>query len=275
MAGKLRSEELRVVRSEDDVPQAKPAQRSIAVEVSGATLHYPIGPVARGSLKSSIFGLFGHKDRTPAPVFVEAVRDINLKVSFGERVALIGQNGSGKSTMLRALAGIYPLKKGTIRVIGQIGTLLDVALGFESESTGRENIYYRGMAMGYSRRKLKAAEQAIVDFAALGDFIDMPMRTYSTGMYIRLGFAVSTHFSPEILLIDEVFAAGDASFSQRAIERMTHIVREAGIMVIASHDLDMVQRVCNRVVWLNRGEIALDGPPHVVIPQYLKHSSGG
>jgi lipopolysaccharide transport system ATP-binding protein len=159
-------------------------------------------------------------------------------------------------------------------VVGRIGTLLDIGLGFESESTGRENIYFRGMTLGYSRKQLRAAEKEIVEFADLGDFIDLPMRTYSSGMYVRLGFAVSTHFSPEVLLVDEVFGAGDASFRQRAAERMLNMVNNAGIFVIATHDMALIERECQRVLWLERGKILRDGPPSLVVPEYVRYMAG-
>lgn len=247
---------------------------SLAIEVTDARLNYPLGAYARGSLKSAVLSVFGHREKTPKAVFVEAIRGLNIRIAAGERVALIGHNGSGKSTLLRALAGIYPLASGEMKVVGRIGTLLDIGLGFETESTGRENIYFRGMTLGYSRKQLRAAEQEIVDFADLGEFIDLPMRTYSTGMYVRLGFAVSTQFSPDILLVDEVFGAGDASFSKRAVDRMLNIVDNAGIFVLATHEMSLVERVCQRVLWLDRGLIVRDGPPSVVLPEYYRYMAG-
>jgi lipopolysaccharide transport system ATP-binding protein len=247
---------------------------SLAIEVTDARLNYPLGAYARGSLKSAVLSVFGHREKTPKAVFVEAIRGLNIRIAAGERVALIGHNGSGKSTLLRALAGIYPLASGEMKVVGRIGTLLDIGLGFETESTGRENIYFRGMTLGYSRKQLRAAEQEIVDFADLGEFIDLPMRTYSTGMYVRLGFAVSTQFSPDILLVDEVFGAGDASFSKRAVDRMLNIVDNAGIFVLATHEMSLVERVCQRVLWLDRGLIVRDGPPNIVLPEYYRYMAG-
>ena len=270
---------LRVVDPEADQPASTKTTvsrnlASLAIEVTEARLSYPLGAYARGSLKSAVLSVFGHKDRTPKAEFVEAIRGLNIRVVAGERVALIGHNGSGKSTLLRALAGIYPLAAGEIKVVGRIGTLLDIGLGFETESTGRENIYFRGMTLGYSRKQLRAAEKEIVDFADLGEFIDLPMRTYSSGMYVRLGFAVSTQFSPDILLVDEVFGAGDASFGKRAVDRMLNIVNNAGIFVIATHDMSLVDLVCQRVLWLNRGQIVRDGPPSLVLPEYHRYMAG-
>lgn len=249
-------------------------QRDTAIHVENATLQYPIGPFVRGSVKSSLFKLLGHRENIPPAQHIEAMKSLNLTVEHGERIGIIGANGSGKSTLLRALAGIYPLKSGSIKVIGSIGTLLETQLGFETEATGRENIYYRGVALGHSPAALKEAEEEIVDFAGLGHFIDLPMRTYSSGMYVRLGFAISTQFLPDVLLVDEVFGAGDALFANKALERMQRMVNQAGIVMLASHDHTLVARVCSRVLWLNQGVLVRDGPPNVVLPQFDAFVSG-
>lgn len=281
MSGKLRTEDLRVISADGDrgaraqgVVSESNDFGNVAINIRNATLQYPIGPYVRGSIKASLFGLFGRRESTPAPEFVDAITNLEMSIRMGERVGIIGSNGSGKSTLLRAMAGVYPLKQGSINVVGQIGTLLDIGLGFESESTGRENIYYRGMAMGYSRKEIAAAEAEIVDFAGLGGFIDLPMRTYSSGMYVRLGFAVSTQFRPDVLLIDEVFGAGDAAFADKALKRMTDIVQSAGIVVLATHDLGLVERMCTRALWINRGTVVRDGHPSVVVPQFHQFMSG-
>lgn len=245
----------------------------LAIQVKDCVLQYPIGNF-RGSLKSLAMSMFGHKERRVTAQYVDALRGINIEIQQGERVALIGHNGSGKSTLLRAMAGVYPLASGDIRVSGRIGTLLELGVGFEDEATGRENIYYRGMSMGYSRRMLARHEQEIVEFCGLGDFIDLPVRTYSQGMYVRLAFAISTQFTPEVLLVDEVFGAGDATFHARALARMMNIVNNAGIFVIATHDLNMVKQVCGRVIWLEAGRIVADGPTDSVMPEYMSRLRG-
>lgn len=246
----------------------------LAIQVKDCVLRYPIGAHVRGSLKSAVMGLFGHRERAPTAEYVDALRGVNIEIQQGERVALIGHNGSGKSTLLRAMAGVYPLASGDIRVSGRIGTLLELGVGFEDEATGRENIYYRGMAMGYSRRLLAKHEREIVEFCGLGDFIDLPVRTYSAGMYVRLAFAISTQFSPEVLLVDEVFGAGDAVFHDRAVQRMMRIVNDAGIFVMATHDVSLVSRVCSRAIWLSQGRIVADGPVESVIPEFTARMSG-
>lgn len=274
--GATRKDELRLVDSEHGFSSqvVMPDRTSLAIEVKGATLQYPVGAYARGSLKTALLGLFGHRGRGPKPVYIEALRDLNLNIAFGERVGLIGHNGSGKSTLLRALAGIYPLAGGDITVVGKISTLLDITLGFESEATGRENIYFRGMTLGYSRKQMARAEAEIIRFANLGDFIDLPMRMYSAGMYIRLGFAISTHFQPDILLVDEVFGAGDAAFAKAALDRMMRMVADAGIFVIATHDLGLVERVCQRAIWLQGGKVERDGPAASVVAEYERYALG-
>jgi lipopolysaccharide transport system ATP-binding protein len=211
--------------------------------------------------------MFGHRDRSMAQ-YVDALRGVNIGIQQGERVALIGHNGSGKSTLLRAMAGVYPLSAGDIRVSGRIGTLLDLGVGFETEATGRENIYYRGLAMGFSRKTLAKYEHEIVAFCGLGDFIDLPVRTYSAGMYVRLAFAISTQFAPEVLLVDEIFGAGDATFHERAVARMMGIVNNAGIFVIATHDVNLVRNICTRVIWLEAGRVVADGPTDSVLAEY-------
>lgn len=267
--------DLHLVEPEDNEPALStnlPAG-SMAIEVSRAVLNYPVGPTRRASLKAGLLSIMSRKPALPKRATINALRDVSLRIALGERVALIGRNGSGKSTLLRALAGIYPLASGDIRIAGRVGTLLEIGLGFELESTGRENIYYRGMTLGYSRAQLAKIEKEIVEFAGLGEFIDLPMRTYSAGMCVRLGFAISTQFAPEILLVDEVFGAGDAEFSQRAIRRMRTIVANSGIFVLATHDLGLVKDVCTRAIWLHEGRIRMDGAPNAVVSAMLQETT--
>lgn len=240
-----------------------------SIEVTNALLRYPVGPYRRGSLKSGLMGLLGHRDSTSRVEYVTALSHVDFSIHQGERVGIIGRNGAGKSSLLRALAGVYPLQAGEIHVRGSIGTLLDFGLGFEAESTGRENIYNRGYAMGLSRRQLAEHEAEIIKFADLGEFIDLPMRTYSSGMFVRLGFSISTQFTPDILLVDEVFGAGDASFARRAHERMQSITAHAGIVVMVSHDFGAISNNCDRAIWLDQGKIVFDGPVKDAIDRYL------
>lgn len=239
------------------------------IRVVDAVLEYPIGPYRRGSLKASLLGLVGGKQEVHKNEYVAALRRVSFDVKHGERVGLIGHNGSGKTTTLRALAGVYPLKSGRIEITGRIGTLLDIGLGFELESSGRENIFYRALAMGIAPSEIRKAQDDIIAFADIGEFIDLPIRTYSSGMMVRLGFAISTQFAPDVLLVDEVFATGDASFAEKAVERMNAIVAHSGIMVMASHDMSLLREVCDRVIWIEHGQIKQQGDPETIIAAYL------
>ncbi|MEO0884162.1 MAG: ABC transporter ATP-binding protein [Pseudomonadota bacterium] len=242
--------------------------KACSIEVEDAVLEYPVGPYRRGSLKSSLMSLVGFREQQHKFDFVTALKGVSFDINHGERVGVVGRNGSGKSTLLRALAGVYPMRSGSITIHGDIGTLLDISLGFELESTGRENIYNRGMSMGYSRKELEAVEDEIIRFTDIGNFIDLPMRTYSTGMCVRLGFAISTQFIPDILLIDEVFGAGDGIFANRALDRMNAVVESSGIVVLVSHDMNAVKMICNRVLWIDDGEVKMDGPTDDVLAAF-------
>jgi len=263
--------------SNDDTPlpagAALPTRHRapLAIELKDCVLRYPLGGFDRGSFKSLMLSAFSKRRSMPTARYVDALRGINLSIRQGERVALLGHNGSGKSTLLQTMAGVYPLSSGSRHVSGRIGTLFGLGQGFDDDATGRENIYYRGMAMGYPQRLLAQHEQEIIDFCSLGDFIDLPVRTYSNGMFVRLAFAISTQFSPDVLLIDEIFGAGDATFRQRAHDRMLSIVKNAGILVMATHDLGIIKSVCDRVVWLDGGRIIADGPTEPVLHDYYAH----
>lgn len=248
------------------------AERSdIGIRVRGATLDYPVGRLARSSLKSQLFTLLGvRKNEAPEMEFVRALNQVTFDVRHGDRLGIIGANGSGKSTLLRALAGIFPISGGEIEVHGRIQGMFDIGLGFEHEATGRENIIYRGMVMGLSRREAVDRMQEIVDFAAIGDFIDMPVRMYSSGMAVRLAFAISTYMQGDILLMDEMLSAGDASFVAKARDRMNSLLESAKILVLVSHDMGTIQAVCQRTIWLSKGQIVLEGPSEEVVEAYLK-----
>jgi lipopolysaccharide transport system ATP-binding protein len=245
------------------------------IKVVDATLDYPLGPLTRASLKSHLFGLFGARDRGKANVeYVRALDGVSFEVAYGERLGVIGKNGSGKSTLLRALAGVFPLSGGEIHVHGVVQGMFDIGLGFEHEATGRENILYRGLVMGLSPAQIRAREDEIVDFADIGHFIDLPVRTYSSGMSVRLAFAISTYLQGDILLLDEMLGAGDAAFQAKAKARMQSIVSSAGALVLVSHDLSVIRSVCSRVLWLDAGKIVAEGEPAAIVAQYLAATAG-
>jgi lipopolysaccharide transport system ATP-binding protein len=202
---------------------------------------------------------------------VEALRDISFTLHGGDRLGLVGGNGAGKTTLLRTLAGIYEPVTGHVRVEGSLNALLDPSLGMNLDLTGRENIMLRGLYNGMSRPTLAQLEEDVSAFAGLGDFIDLPVRIYSAGMVVRLGFALATAIRPQILLMDEWILAGDAAFIDRARLRLETMVRGADILVLSTHDAAIVRTWCSRVLWLDQGRIRADGPPDEVLEQYLGH----
>ncbi len=202
-------------------------------------------------------------------VVVQALRDISFSLRGGDRLGLIGANGAGKTTLLRTLAGIYEPVTGRVRVQGSVGALLDISLGMNPELTGRENILLRGLYNGLSRPATARLEHDVAEFADLGDFIDLPVRIYSAGMMVRLGFGLATAIRPEILIMDEWLLAGDANFLDRARNRLEAMVRSADILVLSSHDTQIISTWCTRVLWLDQGRLRLDGPPEQVVDAYL------
>ena len=201
-------------------------------------------------------------------VVVRALSDINFSVSSGERIGLVGSNGAGKTTLLRTLAGIYEPVTGRIRIEGSLNALIDPSLGMNVDLTGRENIMLRGLYGGLSRPMLTQLEQDVIEFAELSDFIDLPVRIYSAGMVVRLGFALATAVRPRILLMDEWFLAGDASFMEKARRRLEEMVRSADILVLSTHDVPILKEWCTRAIWLDKGRIRADGPVEAVLEQY-------
>jgi lipopolysaccharide transport system ATP-binding protein len=199
---------------------------------------------------------------------VRALQDINLRIEQGDRVGFIGHNGAGKSTMLKLLAGIYQPSSGRRIVEGRISSLFDIALGFEGEANGWENIAYRSYLQGETPASVRAKRDAIAEFSELGDFLNMPVRYYSAGMMVRLAFSIATAIEPEILLVDEVLSVGDLAFQRKARERMREMMAKAHLMVVVTHDLDSLPQVCNRAVWMDHGRIKMVGGCAEVIAAY-------
>ncbi len=232
------------------------------IEARGLTIEFPLYHFGARSLKKRLLARAGARVRTDDAnrVVVSALRDLNFAISRGERVALVGHNGSGKTTLLRALAGIYEPVGGSLRVEGEVGSLIDPAAGLDVDSTGRENIRLRGLYGGLNEEELQKLEEAASAFSGLGEFLDVPTRGYSAGMQVRLSFAMATTMTPQVLLMDEWFLAGDADFMLRAEERLVDLVRGAEILVIATHDESVVRRWCTRAIRLEAGRIVADGP---------------
>ena len=200
----------------------------------------------------------------------EVLKNINLNIKKGETVALIGVNGSGKSTLLKLMTKIIYPTTGEIKTYGKLTSLLELGAGFHPDFTGRENIYFNASIFGLSAREIDARVQDIIDFSELGEYIDTPVRTYSSGMYMRLAFSVAINVDAEILLIDEILAVGDQHFQEKCFSKLQELKKSDKTIVIVSHSLDSIKKLCNRAVWIYNGEVRMDGKADKVIDEYLK-----
>lgn len=210
----------------------------------------------------------GFRHLKPAEQFW-ALRDINFSVRDGETIGIIGKNGAGKSTLLRLIGGVGRPDHGAIQTRGRIGALLELGAGFHPDLTGRENLFISGVISGLTRQQVSERFDSIVDFAELEAFIDSPLRTYSTGMQMRLAFAVAVHIDPEILLIDEVLAVGDINFQNKCLRRIAQFKEQGCTVLLVSHEANLVEKLCDRAIWLRRGEIAAQGAAEMVVSQYV------
>lgn len=198
----------------------------------------------------------------------EALKGVSFVIRQGETVAIIGRNGSGKSTILKIIAGVYRATAGEVRVSGQVGALIELGAGFHPDLTGRENIILNGLLLGLSRSEIQARESQILDFAELGDFIDSPVKQYSSGMFMRLGFAVATEIDPDILLIDEILSVGDESFQHKCAARIDEFRRRGKTIIFVSHSLAEVNQLCSRALLIDAGMLLADGPVNEVVARY-------
>ncbi|MGE0221745.1 MAG: ABC transporter ATP-binding protein [Acetobacteraceae bacterium] len=248
--------------------------RGASIEAEDISVLFPLYHGSSRSLKKMVVaaasGRLG-KDQQHR-IVVQALQGINLRLTSGDRLGLIGSNGAGKTTLLRVLAGIYEPVMGRLRVTGSLNALLDPSLGMNSDCTGRENIRLRGLYNGLPTSALPRLEDDVAEFAELGDFLDLPVRIYSAGMVVRLGFALATAIKPQILLMDEWFLAGDAAFLEKAKHRLEAMVRGAEILVLSSHQTEILQSWCTRVLWLDQGKVKADGPAREVLEAYLGHA---
>jgi ABC-type polysaccharide/polyol phosphate transport system ATPase subunit len=240
------------------------------ISLEGISVEFPIYSTTGRSLKKRLLRVStgGRISNETGRIVVHALNDVSLKFDHGDRVGLVGHNGAGKTTLLRVLAGVYEPTAGVIRSEGRITPLFDVSLGIDVEATGTENIYLRGALLGLTRRELDKKRDEIATFTELGDYMSAPVRTYSAGMSMRLAFAISTSIVPEILLMDENIAAGDAHFIHKAERRLNEIVERSGIMVLASHSEDLIERLCNRAVWMDAGMVRAVGRPQEILTAY-------
>ncbi|BAF60756.1 ABC-type polysaccharide/polyol phosphate transport system, ATPase component [Pelotomaculum thermopropionicum SI] len=240
-----------------------------AVKLENVSLTFDINKST--TLKDIFLSLWGKKNcyNTLQKRKIAALKEINLELRQGDRLGIIGLNGAGKSTLLKVVAGIYPPTSGNVSVNGRVTCLFELATGFEMEATGWENIYLRGLMLGATPREMKKKALEIAEFSGLGDYLDLPVRHYSSGMFIRLAFSVSTSIEPEILLLDEVVAAGDASFLAKAEKRLKDLMGRVKVLLFVSHNMQSIKDFCNRAIWLDRGKIRAEGLPDDVIKKYL------
>lgn len=230
-------------------------------------LEYPLRDNSTTFKEFIVKGLF-RRALTKRRTLVQALQGVNLRIGHGERVGIIGNNGAGKSTLLRTIAGVYPPTRGECRVAGDVCSLFDINVGFEIEATGWKNMYYRSFLQGATPQEVRDRAKEIGDFTELGEFLDLPLRTYSSGMLIRLAFAIATARNPEILLIDEFFGAGDITFQKKAEQRMKDLIGKANIVIMVGHALQYFRTNCERVLWMEKGVIRADGDSNTVIDAY-------
>jgi lipopolysaccharide transport system ATP-binding protein len=252
---------------------------SSSIVARNISVEFPIYENSHRSLKKAVLNLTtGGRIGQDAGrhAIVKAIDDLSFSFSEGERIGLIGHNGSGKTTLLRTLSGVYAPVRGELKVQGKIASLLDVSMGLDPDATGFENIYLRGILDGLKPARIRSKIDEIADFSQLGDYLNLPVRTYSSGMMLRLAFAISTSVEADILIMDEWLSVGDAEFSIRAAERLESLVGKASLLVVASHDPSLVARVCNRKISMEHGKMIADEPviaPEVSDEPLISHSA--
>jgi ABC-type polysaccharide/polyol phosphate transport system ATPase subunit len=244
--------------------------KRIAISVQDVSITYRTTFERTPTLKDALVRL-GRGQRVVREI--EAVKHVSFDLEQGKILGIVGHNGAGKSTIMRALAGILPPTSGKVEVRGRVSTLLALGVGFNAQLSGKENVLLGGLAAGLSRAEVAERYDEIADFAELGDFMEMPMKTYSSGMYSRLAFSVAVHMEPDILLVDEALSAGDASFRHKANAKMKELLSQARTMVMVSHALGSITDMCNRAIWMDHGTLMLEGTPEEVVEAYTKHAN--
>jgi ABC-2 type transport system ATP-binding protein len=239
------------------------------IDLLDAVVDFPIFDAKTRSLKKAVLGRAGGRIGTNSKVpIIEALRDITLSLRQGDRVALVGHNGAGKSTLLRLMSGIYEPTRGRAIVHGKVAPVFDLAVGMDPEISGLDNILIRGLFLGMTRKQMEARVDDIAEFTELGDYLSMPLRTYSTGMRVRLALGVVTSIDPEILLLDEGIGAVDAEFLAKARARLFELVDRSGILVFASHSDEFLADLCDTAIWLEHGRVREQGPLREVLHHY-------
>lgn len=256
----------------ESIPASSTPAKQLSVKVENLSVTYRTTFERTPTFKNAITR-FGRGQR--AIVEVQALKDVSFDVPDGTALGIIGNNGAGKSTLMRALAGILPPTRGRIEVNGRISPLLSLGVGFNPMLSGRENIILGGLASGLSRAQVVARAEEVTTFAGLEEFIDAPMRTYSSGMYSRLAFSVAVHMDPDILMIDEALSAGDATFKTKAAQKMGELRESARAFFLVSHSLASIKQLCNDAIWLHKGELMMRGTPEEVTAAYAEFVNVG
>jgi ABC-type polysaccharide/polyol phosphate transport system ATPase subunit len=246
------------------------AQVNYAIDVQGLGVKYNLRLTRKNTLRTTFQNML---KREGGDKQFWALRDVNFRMVHGESLAVIGPNGAGKSTLLQVLAGIIYPSEGFIDVRGQISSLLQLGAGFDQELTGRDNIMLAGAFLGINHKLMLDLQQPIIDFADIGDFIDAPIKTYSSGMRARLGFSIATSVNPDVLLLDEVLATGDQVFREKSRQRVLEISANAKAVVLVTHDMHWVTEFCNRAMLLERGRVIAEGTPADVVEVHVEHSA--
>ncbi|HEY9713768.1 MAG TPA: ABC transporter ATP-binding protein [Chroococcales cyanobacterium] len=240
------------------------------IQIRDANLKFRIYKNRAPALKEAVIKILTGKGESEPVTVHDALKNINLSLKSGDRLGVIGMNGAGKSTLLKMIVGIYPPHSGQVLVKGKITPLIELGTGFDYELSGRENIYLNGALLGRSYQQMRNLEKQIIEFSELEEFIDTPIKYYSSGMHGRLAFSIGTAMEPEILFVDEIFATGDGQFVQKAIARMQHLFSSSGITIFVSHNLDQIVKLCNRAIILHKGAVVRDGAPAEVVDYYVR-----
>ena len=253
----------------DSRPPKVPAAPDYAIDVVGLGVRYNLRLTRQTTVRTSFRDLLKRKD---GPTHFWALRDVSFRVVHGESLAVIGPNGAGKSTLLQVLAGIIQPNEGHVDVVGHVSSLLTLGAGFDADLTGRDNVRLAGAFLGIPHREMEAQLPGIVEFADLGDFIDAPIKTYSSGMRARLGFSIATAVDPDVLIIDEVLSTGDAVFRAKSKQRIIELTKAAKGIVLVTHDMAWVTEFCNRALLLDHGHVIVEGPPEEVVALHQERS---
>jgi ABC-2 type transport system ATP-binding protein/lipopolysaccharide transport system ATP-binding protein len=241
-----------------------------SIELDRVSVSFPIYGAGSRSLKNAVISATtgGRIGKDSNHLVIQAIDELSLSLKDGDRVALVGHNGAGKTTLLRVLAGIFEPESGTVTVRGRVTPMFDISLGIDPESSGYENIVLRGLYLGLTRAEIMARRDSVAEFTELGPFLNLPVRTYSAGMQARLAFAMATCIEPDILLLDEGIGAGDADFLVKANERLDKFIKKAGILVLASHSVDLVRKLCNKAILMEHGRLIHSGDVDEVLDVY-------